>query len=106
MVPDEIWRDLPPDPEVMALEERREQLKKGRYRIRGSKHEEEIRQLTTMIRTKRAQREKALQRQYRQYYFYHRPTWEIERQLAEDSQGDDEDTYTGTAPSINCNGLH
>ncbi|KJZ70767.1 hypothetical protein HIM_09851 [Hirsutella minnesotensis 3608] len=89
MVPDKVLRNLPPDPEIVALEEKREQLKKGRYRIQGAEHEEEIRQLTRSIRTKRAQREKDLRRQYREYYFYHRPTWEIERQLAGDSQEDE-----------------
>ncbi|KND89228.1 hypothetical protein TOPH_06099 [Tolypocladium ophioglossoides CBS 100239] len=32
------------------------------------------------------------------YYFYHRPTWEVERQLAKDGQDDGDDAYT--APAI------
>ncbi len=28
MVPDEVWRDLPHDPEIVELEQRRESLKK------------------------------------------------------------------------------
>ncbi|KJZ71090.1 hypothetical protein HIM_09509 [Hirsutella minnesotensis 3608] len=98
MVPDEVWRNLPEDPEIMDLERQREQLKQGKYRIRGSEHEGKIRQLTRRIRTKRARREKALRQQYREYYFYHRPTWDIERQLAGGSQDDGQDTYA--APDI------
>jgi hypothetical protein len=98
MVPDDVWRDLQPDPEIMELEARRDKLKNGRYRIRGTEHEEEIRELTKTIRTKRAQREKDLRQHYREYYFYHRPTWEIERQLAEDGQDEEADEYT--APVI------
>ncbi|PNY26137.1 Uncharacterized protein TCAP_03928 [Tolypocladium capitatum] len=59
MVPDDVWRDLQPDPEIIELEARRDKFKNGRYRIRGTEHEE-IRELTKTIRTKRAQREKDL----------------------------------------------
>ncbi|KAF5962953.1 hypothetical protein FBULB1_13691 [Fusarium bulbicola] len=58
MVPDEVWANLPPDPEIVELEEQREQLKQGKYRIEGHENEEEIRRLTNEIRTKRAYREK------------------------------------------------
>ena len=32
MVPDEIWRDMPPDPEIVKLESRRAYLKNSRHR--------------------------------------------------------------------------
>ncbi|CAK7223793.1 hypothetical protein SEUCBS140593_005350 [Sporothrix eucalyptigena] len=80
MVPDEVWRDLPPDPEIVRLQEERAKLKKGQYRIKGRKEEQKVRDLTKTIRTKLAQRDKAIQKTYRQYYFYQRPTWDIERQ--------------------------
>ncbi|OAQ58761.1 FluG domain-containing protein [Pochonia chlamydosporia 170] len=98
MVPAEVLRKLPPDPEIAQLEDRRDQLKKGRYRIQGNEHEDQIRELTKMIRTKRTQREKTLRKQYRQYYFYNRPTWEIERQLAGES--DDEAEVVLSEPAI------
>lgn len=97
MVPDEVLRSLPPDPEITGLEARRDQLKKGRYRIQGTEHEQEIRELTRSIRTKRIQREKTLRKHYRQYYFYHRPTWEIERQLAGHSDDEAEAVYSEPA---------
>jgi len=82
MVPDEVWQSLEPDPEILELEAQRDKLKNGRYRIRGTKHEDEVRQLTKTIRTKKAQRDKSIRQSYRQYYFYHRPTWDIEQQFA------------------------
>ena len=82
MVPDEIRRQLAPCSDIMELERTRDQLKNGKYRVRGMEYEEEIRRLTQLIRTKRAKRDKALQQAYRKYYFYNRPTWEIERQLS------------------------
>ncbi len=99
MVPDEIRQTLPPDPEIIALVQRRSQLRNGRYRIRGTEHEEEIREISKLIRTKRANRDKALRRQYREYYFYNRPTWEIEQQLVEDADKEYEDLYID--PAIN-----
>ncbi|KAM4067359.1 FluG domain-containing protein [Hirsutella rhossiliensis] len=84
MVPDEVWQSLEPDPEISELEAQRDKFKNGRYRIRGTKHEDKVRELTKTIRMKKAQREKSIREYYRQYYFYHRPTWEIERQLAND----------------------
>ena len=98
MVPDEIRQTLlPPDPEIMALEQRRSQLRNGRYRNQGTEHEEEIREISKLIRTKRAKRDKALRQQYREYYFYNRPTWEIEQQLAEDGNEECEDLPTDPA---------
>ncbi|RKL20511.1 hypothetical protein BFJ72_g15059 [Fusarium proliferatum] len=62
MVPDEVWANLAQDPEIVELEEQRAQLKRGKYRIEGHEDEEEIRQLTNKIRTKRAYREKQVAR--------------------------------------------
>ncbi|KAK6859008.1 hypothetical protein PG995_004861 [Apiospora arundinis] len=80
MVPKQVWESLPPDPEIEALRERREILKAGRYRYKGKENEEEIRFLSESIRTKQAQRVNDVEAQYRQYFFYNRPTWDIERQ--------------------------
>ncbi|KAH7201205.1 hypothetical protein DER44DRAFT_841713 [Fusarium oxysporum] len=90
MVPDEVWANLAPDPEIVELEEQRAQLKRGKYRIEGHENEEEIRQLTNKIRTKRAYREKQVVKEYREDYFYHRPTWDIEQQ----ARGEEEEEYT------------
>lgn len=91
MVPDSIWRDLPADPEIVELETRRAELKNGQYRIRGTEHEEEVRELTRKIQSLRVRRDKAIREQYRQYYFYHRPTWDIERQASSRDDADMED---------------
>ncbi|KAL8377037.1 hypothetical protein RB595_007934 [Gaeumannomyces hyphopodioides] len=80
MVPDEIWRNMPPDPDITKVEAEREQLKNGQYRIRGTKNEERIRELSGMIVNMRAQRRKDIEQSYRQEYFLHRPTWDIEKQ--------------------------
>ncbi|KAK4076899.1 hypothetical protein Purlil1_12523 [Purpureocillium lilacinum] len=98
MVPDEVWQSLGADPEILELGVQRDKMKNGRYRIRGTKHEDKVRELTKTIRTKRAQREKSLRQYYREYYFYHRPTWETERQLAEDGHDDHNNAYS--APAI------
>jgi uncharacterized protein DUF3435 len=94
MVPDEVWANLPPDSEVVRLEERRAQLKAGRYRVKGHEDEEEIRNIGERIRNRRAKRDKAIQEQYREYYFYNRPTWDIEKQ----ARGEAEEQYV--APGI------
>lgn len=95
MVPEEVWANLAPDPEIVGLEEERARLKQGHYRIEGHEYEERIRQLTNEIRTKRAQRDKQVVKDYREYYFYHRPTWDIERQ----ARGEEEEEYI--EPTIN-----
>ncbi|KAL6354147.1 hypothetical protein LRP88_12481 [Fusarium phalaenopsidis] len=89
MVPAEVWANLPPDPEIVELEQRRALLKQGRRRIQGLEAEEEICMLTEQIRLKKGRRVHLITREYRQYYFYHRPTWDIERQ----ARGEDEDEY-------------
>ena len=89
MVPDEIWRDMPPDPEIVELENRRAELKKGRFRIKGDDNEMEIRKLGTQIRTKRAKRDNAIIADYHKYHFYNRPTWDVERQARGDVEDDE-----------------
>ncbi|KAI8658993.1 hypothetical protein NCS55_01178100 [Fusarium keratoplasticum] len=89
MVPDEVWANLAPDPEIVELEEQRAQLKQGKYRIEGHAHEKRIRKLTNEIRVKRTQRVKQVVKEYREDYFYHRPTWDIERQ----ARGEEEEEY-------------
>lgn len=95
MVPDEVWANLAPDPEILELEEERARLKQGHYRIEGHPDEERIRQLTNDIRTKRAQRDRQVVKEYREHYFYNRPTWDIERQ----ARGEEEEEYI--EPTIN-----
>jgi hypothetical protein len=93
MVPDEVWADLPPDPEIVELEEERETLKQGQYRIQGRENEAKVRALTTKISTKRKQRERRIVKEYREYYFYNRPTWDLERQ----ARGEEMEEYTEPA---------
>ncbi|KAM5350164.1 hypothetical protein ACJ41O_006669 [Fusarium nematophilum] len=95
MVPADVWASLPPDPEIVKLEEQRAELKQGNYRIDGHIDEEKIRQLTQEIRKKRAQRDRQVVKQYREHYFYNRPTWNIERQ----ARGEEEEEYA--EPVIN-----
>jgi hypothetical protein len=85
MVPEEVWNTLPPDPDIEKLEAQRTRLKNGKYRMRGTDEESEVQFLTKEINKKRAQRNKSLRQEYRKYYFHNRPTWDIERQLAEDA---------------------
>src|SRR5688572_33202463 len=79
MVPDEVWANLAPDQEIVELEEQRAQLKSGNYRIEGCENEAQIRHISNKIRTKRAQLDKQVIKEYREDYFYNRPTWDIER---------------------------
>lgn len=86
MVPDEVREALPPDPKITALEREREALKNGRYRYQGQVNEQKIRDLTTRIRAKRSQRDKELQESYRSFYFYNRPTWDIESESGDEEE--------------------
>ncbi|RYP91078.1 hypothetical protein DL770_002782 [Monosporascus sp. CRB-9-2] len=79
MVPEEVWVNLAPDPKIVKLEEERARLNQDHYRIEGYKNEERICKLTNKIRTKRAQRDRQVVKEYREHYFYNRPTWDIER---------------------------
>ncbi|KXX82493.1 hypothetical protein MMYC01_201217, partial [Madurella mycetomatis] len=53
-------RNLPPNPEIVELEQQREQLKGGQYRIRGQDDAQEIQNLARQIRNKKAQRVKEI----------------------------------------------
>jgi hypothetical protein len=55
-VPDEYLAALPPDPVITALEQEREQLKAGAYRIQGTSIEAEVRRLTAAIGSARTKR--------------------------------------------------
>ena len=101
-VPDEVLNSLAPDPDTIELEARRDELKNGQYRIQGTANEEEVRGLASQIRTKRAQRGKALRGEYRKYYFYNRPAWDIERQASQenDEEDGDEDEDDYLQPAI------
>ena len=103
MVPEEAWANLKPDPKIVELEQRRAALKGGTYQIQGLEEEEKIRQLTDTIRLKRAQRERQTVKEYREYYFYNRPTWDIERQAGERSTRSTRNTssrpLSSTSPS-------
>lgn len=58
MVPDEVWEEMTPDPEIEALRGKREQLKRGAYRIAGQEYEEEVRSLTNQIKLLEAKQRK------------------------------------------------
>lgn len=96
MVPPEVWKNAAPDPDILSLEEQRNRLKQGRHRIAGHKHEEEIRKLTEKIRTKRAEYERIIVKEYREYYFYNRPTWDFEAQ----ARGEIEEAYKEPAIEV------
>jgi hypothetical protein len=74
IVPDEVWQNMSPNPEIVELEQQRERLKGGRYRIQDQDNEQKIQDLTQLIRNKKAQRIKEIVKEYRDDYFYHRPT--------------------------------
>jgi hypothetical protein len=88
---------MPSDPEIVKLEERRAKLKGGQYRIKDPDNEQEIRELGTIIRSKRAQREKAIRQEYHDYYFHNRPTWDIKQQ----ARGEEEEEYIEPAIELN-----
>ncbi|KAK3934352.1 hypothetical protein QBC46DRAFT_368262 [Diplogelasinospora grovesii] len=104
MVPDEVWQDMPPRPDIVDLELRRAALKAGQFRIQGRDDEEEIRDLGRQIRNKQAQRRKDVKTGYRRYYFRNRPTWDIKKQFneaeeeAEEEAAEEEEEYV--APAI------
>ncbi|KAM0742721.1 hypothetical protein ACQRIT_002898 [Beauveria bassiana] len=96
MVPEKVWANQPPNPEIVKLEEERTMLKQGRYRIDGSEHEDRIRAITDEIRNKRTQNERRVVKDYREYYFYNRPTWDIEAQ----ARGEVEEEYEQPAMDL------
>lgn len=79
MVPEEVWARLPPDPEIQALEKRRDELRNGQYRVRGAEREAEIRRLTEEIGRKNTQRDERIITIHRKHYFQNRSTWDIDR---------------------------
>ena len=97
MVPNEVWEEMPPNPEIVALRKKKEELKRGSYRIAGQKDEEEVRSLTNQIRLLEAKERKDVRRRYREHYFENRPTWDIDRQFGGEAEEADEDY---TAPAI------
>ena len=58
MVPDKVWEEMAPDPEIAALKGKRDQLKRGTFRIAGQEYEEEVRLLTTRINLLEAKQRK------------------------------------------------
>ena len=91
MVPDEVWKEMPPDPDIQELELQRARLKAGQFRMHGRDDEEEIRDLSRQITNMRANRVKKVKLGYRRYYFLNRPTWDIERQFSEDMEAEEEE---------------
>ena len=88
-VPDDVLAALPPDPNIVALEQQRDRLKDGVYRIQGTVVEAEVRRLTTAIGTARSRHRNIVSQEYRDEYFRNRPTEDIERQ----NRGEEEDEY-------------
>ncbi|RYO87789.1 hypothetical protein DL766_004613 [Monosporascus sp. MC13-8B] len=86
MVPDQVWEEMLPDPEIEALKAERAQLKGSQYRIKGTENEDRIRELTRLIASKEARRKKDIRRAYREDYFYNRPTWDIEADENEEEE--------------------
>jgi phage terminase small subunit len=79
-VPDDVLAVLPPDPDIVALEQRREELKAGAYRIQGTEVEVEVRRFTTKIGSARTRRRNIISEEYRADYFRRRPIEDIEKQ--------------------------
>jgi hypothetical protein len=79
-VPNNVLTALPPDPNIVDLEQQRAQLKARAYRIQGTEVEAEVRRLTTEIGSARTRRRNIISKEYRADYFRRRPTKDIERQ--------------------------
>jgi len=91
MVPDEVWQEMPSDPEIEDLERRRAELKGSQFQIQGCENEKEIRDIGQKIRYKKGRRNKNVRTGYRKYYFRNRPTWDIERQFSGDAEAEEEE---------------
>ncbi|CAJ2513035.1 Uu.00g011540.m01.CDS01 [Anthostomella pinea] len=89
MIPEDIWSNLPPDPEISELEALRAELKGGQHRLVSNEHKAKIRQLTYTISLKRTNRDKLIIKKYYKDYFYNGPTRDIERQ----AWGEEKDEY-------------
>lgn len=59
-----------------------------------------MRGLSEQIRTKRSQWESTIVTEYRRWHFYHRPTWDIERQAQGEVGEDEEYADPAIEPSI------
>jgi Protein of unknown function (DUF3435) len=88
-VPDDVLAALPPDPDIAALEQQREQLKAGAYRVQGTDVQAEVRRLTAAIGSARSRRRNIISEEYRADYFRRRPTEDIKRQ----NSGQEEEEY-------------
>lgn len=88
-VPDDVLAALPPDPNITSLEQKREELKAGVYRVRGTDVETEVRRLTATINSARNKRRIVISEEYREDYFCRRPTEDIERH----NKGQEEEEY-------------
>jgi Protein of unknown function (DUF3435) len=88
-VPDNVLDALPPDPDIDSLEQQRERLKTGAYRIQGTDVEAEVRSLAAAIGSARSRRRNIVSEEYRAEYFRSRPTQDIERQ----NRGEEEEKY-------------
>lgn len=100
IVSDKVWQKMPLHPEIVELEQRRERLKGGQYRIRGQENEQEIRDHTKLISRKKSQRAKRIIKEYRDDYFYHPPTWDIEKQVREEREEEEEEEEKYLEPAI------
>lgn len=87
--PDDILAALPPDQEIVALEQERDRLKAGAYQVRGTDVEAEVLRLTAAINTAKTRRRNIIDEEYRADYFRRRPTEDIERQ----NNGEEEEEY-------------
>ncbi|KAI1419237.1 hypothetical protein F5Y12DRAFT_720951 [Xylaria sp. FL1777] len=72
MVLNDVWRNMPPDENINSRDD-----------------EEELRTLSIDIRNRRAKRKREVQDEYRKYYFYNRPTWDVEGR----GRGEEEEEY-------------
>jgi hypothetical protein len=88
-VPDDVLAVLLPDPDITALEQEREKLKAGAYRIQGTDVEAEVRCLTAAIGSAKGRRCNIVSEEYRADYFRRRPTEDVERQ----NNGYEEEEY-------------
>lgn len=101
MVPAEVWKNMPPDAEIMRLESELAKLKGNEFRIEGRDNEKEIRAAVRKLRTKKSQRTKNIQDEFRRFYFHNSSNWEVERQLRGVVEGDEKEEEEYMRPAIN-----
>lgn len=75
----EVWANLLPDLEITELEAWRAELKQGCYRFDGLVGDVKIWKLMETIWLKKLQCERWIVKEYCEYYFYNRLTWDLER---------------------------